>query len=427
MNDPDVVRWLKNIERGSRNTAEVSYRRLGKASELLDMAPKEMVSNARQDLSGFEDRLEDLVASLEGQGKAPGYITGILKNVKSWLRRNNVTLTRRIKISNSSATPTIEDEQVPTQDEMSKILRNSTSRVRAAEALIAFAGLRPESIGNDDGSDGLMVSDLPDLKITDGEVKFEKVPAMVVVRAPVSKTRRRYFSFLIGEGCNYLKEYLEERLRSGEKLEPQSPLIAHERGEGSHGKFLVTRAVSELIRDSMRRAGVFKRPYVLRSYFDTNLIIAESKREISHPYLQFHAGHTGDIEATYSTNKGRLPPKMVEGMRKAFSDCEPYLSTLVQPLQEMPLIKEAQIQAIRSIAKNMFGMDLLEVKVAKEKEENRELTQDETIELFENEMKKVREKEDPQTSVTEAELDSYLKDGWQFVSVLPSQRILIKK
>ena len=65
----------------------------------------------------------------------------------------------------------------------------------------------------------------------------------------------------------------------------------------------------------MRKAGVFKRPYVLRAYAETQLIIAESKGEISHPYLQFVAGHKGDIEARYSTNKGRLPPQMIEDIR----------------------------------------------------------------------------------------------------------------
>ena len=50
------------------------------------------------------------------------------------------------------------------------------------------------------------------------------------------------------------------------------------------------------------------------------------------------------------------------------------------------------------------------------------------MELFENEIKKVRETEkDPQIVVKEEELESYLKDGWQFVSVLPSQKILIRK
>ena len=70
----------------------------------------------------------------------------------------------------------------------------------------------------------------------------------------------------------------------------------------------------------------------------------------------------------------------------------------------------------------------MEVKVAKEKELQRQLAQDEEIELFENEIKKMREGEkDPQIVVREGELESHLKDGWQFVSVLPSKKILIRK
>ena len=54
---------------------------------------------------------------------------------------------------------------------------------------------------------------------------------------------------------------------------------------------------------------------MLRAYFDTNMIIAESKGKISHPYLQFLMGHKGNIEARYSTNKGVLPPDTIEDMR----------------------------------------------------------------------------------------------------------------
>ncbi|MCP8313770.1 MAG: hypothetical protein H3Z53_05295 [archaeon] len=45
--------------------------------------------------------------------------------------------------------------------------------------------------------------------------------------------------------------------------------------------------------------------------------------------------------------------------------------------------------------------------------------------MIQNEIKKVREGErDPQRIVREEELERYLADGWRFVSVLPSQRIL---
>ncbi|MEM3583888.1 MAG: hypothetical protein QW193_01205 [Nitrososphaerales archaeon] len=139
-------------------------------------------------------------------------------------------------------------------------------------------------------------------------------------------------------------------------------------------------------------------------------------------------GHKGDIEARYSTNKGVLPPDMIEDMRKCYKECEPFLTTTAQLLEQSNVIKEAKIEALKSIAKSLLGIDLLEVKVAKEKELGRELSKDEELELFESELKKLREgKHNPQRIVREEELERHLADGWQFVSVLPSQRILIRK
>jgi len=74
----------------------------------------------------------------------------------------------------------------------------------------------------------------------------------------------------------------------------------------------INRKITHFIRQRMRKAGVYKRPYVLRAYAETQLIIAESKGKIFHPYLQFIAGHKGDIEARYSVNKGIPLPDMIE-------------------------------------------------------------------------------------------------------------------
>ncbi|MEM2518432.1 MAG: hypothetical protein QXO49_05720, partial [Candidatus Bathyarchaeia archaeon] len=58
----------------------------------------------------------------------------------------------------------------------------------------------------------------------------------------------------------------------------------------------------------------------------------------------------------------------------------------------------------------------------------RELNKDEELELYEKELKKLREgKHNPQRIIHERELEKYLAEGWQFVSILPSQKILIKK
>ena len=253
----------------------------------------------------MQNSLEDLVSELEEERKSPGYVVGILKTLRAWLRYNDVILTRTIKVTNRNATPTIENEQVPTQGELSRILRTP---LRVAEAPMAFGNLRPETIGNYDGTDGLRLKDFPELKIQKDKVIFEKIPSMVIVRPTLSKTRCKYFTFLGEEGCTYLREYLEELIRNGETLSQETPLIGYERSKRSGDEFLSTRKVTHYIRTAMRAAGVYKRPYVLRAYAETQLIIAESKGEISHLHLQFIAGHKGDIEAATAQTKAGCPP-----------------------------------------------------------------------------------------------------------------------
>ena len=98
------------------------------------------------------------------------------------------------------------------------------------------------------------------------------------------------------------------------------------------------------------------------------------KGKISHPYLQFVAGHKGDIEARYSTNKGRLPPDMIEEHEAGLQGVRAISWHVGQPLEQSTIVKEAKLEALKSIAKSLLGIDLLEVKIAKERELEKELT-----------------------------------------------------
>ncbi|MFC1507529.1 site-specific integrase [Thermoproteota archaeon] len=446
--DPEVARWLRNLRRGSPITAEVAFRRLGRACELLSTDPKGLIRFAGSDLKKFQDSLEDLVSRLEEENKSPGYIVGILKTIRSWLRYNDIVLTRNIKVTNRNATPTIEDEQVPSQAELSRILRASTPRIRVAEVLMAFADLRPETIGNHNGTDGLRLKDFQELKIKKGKITFDKIPTKVMVRSTLSKTKSKYFTFMSREGCTYLQEYLEERILKGESLTPETPLIGYERSKRSKDEFLSTRKITHYIRTAMRAAGVYKRPYVLRAYAETQLIIAESKNKISHPYLQFMAGHKGDIEARYSTNKGFLPPDMIEDMRNMYKECEPFLnSTTINPDQN-DIVKQAKLESLKSIAKNIFGIDLQDILHQKEIEAEIDLTPETELEAIEDVLKQFREGITVSTSVeefrkgykipsielvksesklvTEDELEEYLNKGWDMIQTINS-KILIRR
>jgi len=333
--NPTFRRWHDNLARGSvttaRERARVLYRFLGHH----DMTPSDLVEMGKGDVEAVEDLLMDFVSRLHREGKAPGYIENYLVAVKSWLRFNRIELVRRIKIGNMNHTPTIEDERVPTPDELLQVLGYADERGRCSIAFMAFAGLRPQVLGDEAGTDGLEVRDLPEMSIEGGRVTFSKTPTRVKVRPSLSKAKHKYSTFLTSEGCDYLRAYLERRLARGEELTPESAIIAakpgHEasgfRDPGDHDRgHIVTSNVTYEIRKAMRPRFNW-RPYVLRAYFDTQLLIAENHGKVSHAYRQFFMGHVGDIEARYTTNKGRLPDTLIEDMRQRFTDSEEYLTT----------------------------------------------------------------------------------------------------
>ena len=426
LEDADVRRWFDNLAAKSILTATVYLRNLGLYCDLNKTDPKSILKVART--KAFRDSFTDFVRKLEREGKAGSYIARFKKTLNSWLAYNGVNIKLKVNVRGESDTPTISGERVPNSDELDRILRMATPRARVSIALMAFSGLRPQALGNYDGSDGVRLGDFVEAEIREDGMEFAKVPSMLVVRKSLSKARHQYFTFVPQQTVTYIEEYLEDRVKQGERLGKDSPLLGFDPRGVKKNRFLRTNLVTRDVREAILRAGFKWRPYVLRAYCDTNMIMAESKGKISHPYLQFIMGHKGDIEARYSTNKGVLPLDMVEDMRKAYRECEPFLLTSAASLERSDIVKEAKIEALKSLAKSLLGIELLDVKIAKEREIGRELTADETIQLFEEELKKLREgRHNPQRIIREEELEKYLAEGWQFVSTLPSRKILIKK
>ncbi|MCW6159096.1 MAG: hypothetical protein LVQ63_06430 [Thermoplasmatales archaeon] len=86
------------------------------------------------------------------------------------------------------------------------MIRKASTRGRVSIALMAFSGLRPESLGNHQGNDRLRFSDFEDIKITKKGIEFEKVPAKLILRPSLSKARHQYFTFVSEEGVEIHKE-----------------------------------------------------------------------------------------------------------------------------------------------------------------------------------------------------------------------------
>jgi hypothetical protein len=349
--NPDIKRWYDNLARGSTLTAEVRLRRLGKFCEEHNITPMEFVELGMRDTRALSDLLQDHISAMEEKGKAPGYIRSTLTAVKSWLHHFDIEVKRRLKITNVNSTPTLENERVPEAPELAELFNRTTLRSGAIMALMAKAGLRPEVLGNHNGTDGLMIKDLPDLAIVQGLATFTRTQPRIVVRKTISKARHEYFTFITDLGTKRLLAYLNERILAGESMGPDTPVIAPKtkytlsKEMKNKRKFVITRRIENDVRKTMRPR--FKwRPYVLRAYFDTQLLIAESRGKIAHDFRVFFMGHVGSIESKYTTNKGILPKSLMDEMHESFKRSEEFLDLEKSEYDPVEKTKEEVIEKL---------------------------------------------------------------------------------
>lgn len=452
LKDPDVKRWYDNIARGSEVTADVRVRRLGVYCENTNTTPKKLAEIGIKDVRKAEDLLLDYVSFLEKKGYAPSYIEDILKALRSWLSFNYVKLVRKIKIRNADIPVTLENEEIPSKQKLGDVLNSAAARERVSISLMALAGVRPEVLGNYHGTDGLKISDIKDLEIQqNGDICFTKIPAKVVVRSALSKAGHQYFTLLPKAGCQYLQGYLRERIADSEVIRPEAPVITFQKGyrtkTNGNTCHLRTNTITKEIKGAF---GIIikERPYVLRSYFDTQLLLAESKGKITHAYRQFFMGHKGDIEAKYTTNKNRLPESLIHDMREAYERSQNFLSPFEEEAVNEKNKKELFLEMWKEQAK-LYGIDPLKIRIEKQRivQQQPNTTPDTSnatdIEIdaiktaIQNLIRKnVKDATPPQTDGTkyesklvdnEDELVSCIQNGWEVVRELNSGKVLLRK
>jgi hypothetical protein len=236
---------------------------------------------------------------------------------------------------------------------------------------------------------------------------------------------------------------------NGERLGPRSAIISvnpgYEETGWRHGSrpsgHVTTKTITWEIRRAMRPR--FKwRPYVLRAYFDTQLMVAENHGRISHAYRQFFMGHKGDMEARYTTNKGRLPDDVREDMRRSFALCEEYLSTRLAGEREDPELTTIRTMVesgvldlskpnVRQYLIRKLGLEDVEIRVAKMREDGLNEAEAYARVICERlgiePMSLKAENHDPKKIIEEEELEAYLAEGWEIHTILPSGRILIRR
>jgi len=317
---------------------------------------------------------------------------------------------------------------------------------------MAFSGIRPQVMGNYDGADGLKLADLPDLVMeSDGKsVRFAHIPAMIVVRATLSKTKNKYFTFLPSEGCEYILGYLRKRISACERLTLDSPVISLKQGYQSRRRCKIQNQsgliTTPRITSDIRKAiwSITKvRPYVLRAYFDTQLLLAESHGKMTHAYRQFFMGHKGDIEARYTTNKGRLTDEMIADMRRAYSESQQFLCTINGENNNSTQNKKEMLLDMWREQAKLYGIDPVKIKIEKQRIINPKNTNDKMFSDIEQETNAIRqeiikvmsvsqEKQqqqgyDGKIITNDEQLLNHICQGWEPIKELAENRIIIRR
>ena len=411
----NVRRWYENNEAKSKITAQTYLRNFGLWLEYLNLKPEGLIDRAKNDFDNLKGEIADQVRRLERKGTHGASISTSLKAVISFLRFFNISVKFNINIKNENRNLKAEQERILDKEELAKIFRIATVRERVSISLMAFSGLRPEVLGNIDGTDGLVLGDIIDLEIGKNEVSFSKIPVQIRVRPELSKIRQSYFTFLGNEGAEYLKEYLNLRIKDGERVKADSPVIlpVEKQSLDKKNRFLMTTLLLRRIKATIVKADYDWRPYIFRVYFGTNLDSAEAKGLISHPWRQFIMGHKGDIEETYTKREGKID----EG-RDQYSKCLPYIETQVKGIT--PEQSESLERRVKLMFLTMSGFTPAEA--------------EELVNLSDEDLqKKMRERlgmkilnGNAQKVIPMAEVEEYISQGFEFVSPLPNNKCIIR-
>ena len=341
LTNPLIRSWWEARSLRSRLNADQLLRQLGLLLERLDLTPEKVADLARKGPDHLRDLLVKDAASLKREGRLDSYIRQFSAGLKSYLRFHRVPFDGFPSLSPIHGA-SLTAERVPSPEELGRVLDKLSLRGRVSALFMAHSGVRPGVLAAYQGEGGLTLGDLPDLKFGP-PISFVGRPFVVRVPAGLSKTRSAYTTFGSSQLETALVAYLEERGASGEKLGPASPVIAANPTRGAAllsqqqarfpRGFLTTTAMVKEVRDVLHATvpdGTRWRPYVLRSYCSTRLLMAEGAGKITRDLREAILGHDTGVAGRYHVGK-TWGAELLKEARASYKRAEAYLLTNAAP------------------------------------------------------------------------------------------------
>lgn len=303
--DSDTVDWITTI---TSESAKINYEKhLAEYLIYRKSTISKLVANFKKDenkeIKNVQSFANEMLKRLAG-GTVANYVSAI----KSRMQYDGIPFTRSVKIPHRTYHPTVENEVIPTKDQIISFLRNGKHATQVIIAMIAFTGFRFNVIAD------LRVKDFPEMRITeDNKVIFEKIPTRVKVRKELSKNGKAYQSFLIETGCMIIKNSLEIRMTKGETIDSESLLVPTECQKTTVRQR--AKAISRRLTTVFEKVEYGSRPYSLKNFFATALLNSGLEQNLQ----TFYMGHTGPVQNVYSVQR-QQPVEQIEKMRTVFKE-----------------------------------------------------------------------------------------------------------
>lgn len=296
----------------------------------------------------------------------------------------------------------VEEDRIPTKEELKQLLRHGNLEDKVMVCLAASSGIRA----------GTLVR----LRVKDVDLETYPDVGVVYIHPETTKERVKYVTFITPETKKLLKEYLAYRKRKGENITGESPLLAKKKtlkGETDFYSWVGLR--TKWIR-LVKKAGKTEKPrrfhalrmHTLRKFFRTSLELAG----VGRAFIARLMGWKGEY-----MDESYFKP-YIEQLLAEYRKAIPNLTIMEEPSLE-DMRKKQLLDTARLLGFPEERLKKLEEILAKT--ENLE----EAIEHF----RKLGENNQNNNHkiIGENELIDYLNQGWQIVAELKDGRIIIRK
>jgi len=418
-----VRTWLTSVAArgtGSPGTREVYIDRLAYFLKWSRLDPDGLIALAKAEPVKVKNLLNEMIVAWEKKGRSRQYTSATFRTVISFLRENEVQMAvRGPKVFTRSKKRTV------TIEEIRRLMQFANLRLRAFVACMKDCGMAP--------------IDLLQLKYGDIRKDLEAGKVPIRISRIRHKTRQEFETFLGPDAVEYLGYYLDARRRGTEKIPPEklddsSPLFA---GEVA-GAFSDDALRSNFWRIS-KNAQTEWRLYDLRKFFSTNL----KASGVNDTLVEWWMGHklSSSIDPYFFSPENqesiymgayprislkeerdleklrkeqlldtarmlRVSPELIEKIRQDIYAGQ----TLEEAADALGLSLEERIRGMAgSLAERFFLLPT----------EERERIRGKAMEEAGSKEKRIQDK-----VVPKKDLQSYLEDGWTFVSALDGDVIV---